>query len=99
VPGVGGFLLSDWRFHAADDFVPGVEWASFTDIDDCVSVVRHFLSHFDQARTIAEAAHRRVVAQHTYAHRARKLIKFAELWWSERRVHAAPNRSSVPAVG
>jgi spore maturation protein CgeB len=89
--------LSDWRFHASDDFVQGVEWASFTDIDDCVSAIRHYLAHFDQARSIAEAAHRRVVAQHTYAHRARRLMTFAELWRSERRDRATPKRSSAPA--
>jgi spore maturation protein CgeB len=84
VPGAGGFLLSDWRFHAADDFVPGLEWASFVDIDDCVRSIRYFMTHFDEARAIAEAAHRRVIAQHTYTDRARKLITFARLWRSER---------------
>jgi spore maturation protein CgeB len=85
VPAAGGFLLSDWRFHAEDDFVPGTEWASFTDVDECVERIRHYLAHFDDARAIAEAAHRRVLAQHTYLHRARRLITWATVWRNDRR--------------
>ncbi len=36
VPACGGFLLSDERRHAGDDFEPGTEWASFASLDDCV---------------------------------------------------------------
>jgi spore maturation protein CgeB len=79
VPAAGGFLLSDSRFHAADDFLPETEWASFTDVESCVAGIRHFLTHFDEARRIAEAAHRRVLAQHTYLHRAARLIELAAL--------------------
>lgn len=80
VPAAGGFLLSDERFHASDDFIPGVEWASFTDIEDCVNRIRYYLDHFQEARSIAEAANRRVLAQHTYLHRAKHLIAFATHW-------------------
>ena len=74
VPACGGFLLSDARRHAADDFVPGKEWAEYADADDCVAKIRHYLARFDEARAIAEAAHARVAAQHTYAQRATRLI-------------------------
>jgi spore maturation protein CgeB len=89
VPAAGGFLLSDWRFHAVDDFVPDVEWASFTDLDSCVAAIQHFLEHFGEARSIAEAAHRRVIAEHTYLHRARKLVSFATAWRDDSRSPAA----------
>ena len=84
VPAAGGFLLSDWRFHAADDFVPGTEWASFSDLDDCVERVRYYLAHFDESRAIAEAARRRVVAQHGYVHRAQRLLAYADAWRAAR---------------
>lgn len=74
VPACGGFLLSDARRHAADDFVPGEEWVEFADFEDCVNKVCFYLAHFDAARAVAEAAHARVVAQHTYAERARRLL-------------------------
>ena len=85
IPAAGGFLLSDRRGHAADDFVPGREWADFDGLDDCVAKIQYFLAHFDQSRTIAEAAHARVVAQHTYVHRAQRLIEVAADWRERRK--------------
>lgn len=75
IPACGGFLLSDARRHAADDFVAGKEWVDYADLEDCVSKIRHYLVHFDAARAIAEAAHARVMAHHTYGHRAHQLMR------------------------
>jgi spore maturation protein CgeB len=83
VPARGGFLLSDERGHAADDFVPGDEWAAFDSLDDCVAKIRFFLSHFEQSRRIAEAAHLRVMRDHTYERRAENLLA-AIAQWKER---------------
>lgn len=74
VPARGGFLLSDERRHARDDFDLAHEWAEFRDLDDCVARIEHFLGHFAETRAIAEAAHRRVIARHTYEDRARALL-------------------------
>lgn len=78
VPARGGFMLSDERRHARDDFEPGTEWADYHDLDDCIAKIRYYLGNFDETRRIAEAAHARVMRQHTYEHRARKLIEVAE---------------------
>lgn len=75
VPACGGFLLSDKREHAGKDFAPGVEWADFADLPDCVRQIHYFLEHFEQARQIAEAAHERVMREHTYRNRAVQLLK------------------------
>jgi len=75
IPACGGFLLSDARRHAADDFVAEKEWVDYAGLEDCVSKIRHYLAHFDAARAIAEAAHARVMAHHTYGHRARQLMR------------------------
>ena len=77
VPARGGFLLSDSRRHSADDFDLATEWASYDGIDDCVRKIRYYLAHFEETRRIAEAAHARVVRQHTYVHRARALLAAA----------------------
>ncbi|RTL54445.1 MAG: glycosyltransferase family 1 protein [Rhodocyclaceae bacterium] len=74
IPACGGFLLSDHRSHAAEDFMPGREWADFRTLDEAEMKIEHFLARFDESRDIAEAAHRRVMAQHTYAHRAQRLM-------------------------
>ncbi len=85
IPACGGFLLSDARRHAADDFAANREWAEYSDLDDCVAKIRYWLAHFAQARAVAEAAHARVLSQHTYAHRARRLMIALEEWREARR--------------
>ena len=76
VPACGGFLLSDQRHHAAEDFAPD-EWAGFDGLESCVALVRHYLARFDLARGIAERAHARVLRDHGYLQRARRLLDFA----------------------
>lgn len=80
VPACGGFLLSDARRHAADDFVPDREWADYADFEACVARIRHFIAHPTAARDIAEAAHARVMACHTYRHRAQTLLDAIARW-------------------
>ncbi len=84
VPACGGFLMSDTRVHAKDDFARDNEWIDFDSLDACVDKIRYYLTHFDEARDIAERAHRRVLAGHTYEHRARTLVDAAREW----RAHA-----------
>jgi spore maturation protein CgeB len=79
VPARGGFLLTDERRHAADDFDLSTEWAGFTDMDDCLAKIRYYLDRFHLARDIAEAAHARVIRDHTYEKRARHLIGAAQV--------------------
>lgn len=79
VPARGGFILSDERRHMADDFAPG-EYATFRDFEDCIARIQYHLSHFLETRAIAEAAHVRVMRDHTYEKRAQKLLDVAAQW-------------------
>lgn len=90
VPACGGFLLSDAREHARDDFIPGEEWVSFESLDDCTDKVSFYLQHYDTARDIAERAHARVMREHTYVHRAASLIDVARRWRAARGIVRAP---------
>jgi len=85
VPACGGFLLSDERRHAGEDFAPNKEWASFGDLDECVAKICYFLEHFDQARDIAEAAYHRVMLDHTYKQRAERLVAEVRAWRGDAR--------------
>lgn len=76
VPASGGFLLSDRRRHAADDFAAD-EWADYDGLDDCVSRIRDALAHPEKARALAERAHARVARDHVYRNRAARLLDFA----------------------
>lgn len=80
IPACGGFLLSDERTHALDDFVDGEEWAWFANLSDCVEKIRFHVANFDRTRQIAEAAHTRVMKQHCYPHRAEKILRFTLYW-------------------
>jgi spore maturation protein CgeB len=86
VPARGGFVLSDERRHAADDFDLAREWASYRDFEDCIARIRHFIAHFPETRAIAEAAHARVMREHTYQHRAQLLLRIADEWRSAKSV-------------
>lgn len=80
IPACGGFLLSDHRRHAVDDFSPNEDWVEFSDLDDCVNKIRYYLTHFDSSRDVADAAYHRIMQQHTYVHRAQSLISAARAW-------------------
>lgn len=80
VPACGGFLLSDERRHASGDFEPGTEWVDFHNMEDCVARIRHYIAHPGEARAIAEAAHLRVMRDHTYERRAESLIRVIREW-------------------
>jgi spore maturation protein CgeB len=76
----GGLLLSDFRAHARDDFEPEREWLDFQSVPQCVERIQHLLSDLQHARDIAEAAYSRVMAQHTYRHRASQLLALVADW-------------------
>jgi spore maturation protein CgeB len=90
VPACGGFLLSDQRPHAADDFTEGVDWVAFSNVRDCIAKIAHYVGNFGDARCIAEAAHRRVMASHRYVDRANKLLRFCLYWKQKRRLLSVP---------
>jgi len=76
VPACGGFLLSDRRRHAQDDFAAD-EWADYDGLDDCVARIQEYLAQPAKARDIAERARARVMREHLYRHRAARLLDFA----------------------
>jgi len=89
IPACGGFLLSDRREHAALSFTPGLEWADFADPQDALVQTRRWLADFAALRRVAEAAHRRVLREHTYAHRVDTLLCAAREWRASRAPHCS----------
>ncbi|MGB9700383.1 MAG: glycosyltransferase family protein [Thermodesulfobacteriota bacterium] len=78
VPACGGFLLSEERVCADIDFSLGNEIVTFKNLRDCVEKIKYYIGNISEARRIAENAYGRVLAQHTYVHRAETLIKCIE---------------------
>ncbi|TSA22762.1 MAG: glycosyltransferase family 1 protein [Betaproteobacteria bacterium] len=85
VPACGGFLLCDKRTHARDDFTIDKNWAEFDGLDDCVEKIQYWLSHFNDARDLAERCHQHVMNNHTYAQRAEKMLNAIHAWHEGRR--------------
>ncbi len=76
IPACGGFLLSDRRRHAPEDFAAD-ERAEYQGLDDCVARIRYQLAHFGESRAIAERAQARVARDHGYRQRAARLLDCA----------------------
>jgi spore maturation protein CgeB len=74
VPACGGFLLTDERIHAKDEFIEGDEIVIFRDTSDCLQKIIYYMARHDERRRIAENAYNRIFREHTYVHRAEKLL-------------------------
>ncbi len=74
VPGAGGFLLSEYAPGLEEYFEIGREIEVFRDADEMIDKVRFYLAHDRQRRAIARSGHKRVVREHTYAHRVRAIL-------------------------
>jgi len=72
--GVGSLLVTDNKRNIRDYFEPGEEIVVFDDAADCVGKVRDLLRDPDRIERMAQAAQRRVLAQHTYHNRVQDLL-------------------------
>ena len=68
------FQLADERRHLNDCFVVGDEMVTFSSLQDFRDKAAHYLANPHERIEIAEAAHQRVLAQHTYEHRMLELL-------------------------
>lgn len=74
IPACGGFLLMEDRIHVKDDFNIGEEVVTYSGIEDCKNKILFYLHEHEERRRIAENSYKRVMKEHTYKHRAMKLI-------------------------
>jgi spore maturation protein CgeB len=71
----GAFQLTDERSELAELFEAGREVATFRDVADLRSRIRHYLDHPDERCTIAARGRDRALADHTYARRMRQMLE------------------------
>lgn len=74
VAACGSFCISEARADLARFFRLEEEMVSFRDADELRRKIGYYLAHPDEARDIAARARARVLAEHTYEHRARQVI-------------------------
>ena len=68
--GSGACLLTDARENVSDLFEPDREVVTYRSAVDCIERATWLLDHPTEATRIAAAGQRRVLAEHTFAHRA-----------------------------
>jgi glycosyltransferase involved in cell wall biosynthesis len=71
----GALVLTDAVANGlADLFKVGEEIVTYADDPDLLDKIAHYLTHDTERDRIAQAGQRRVLAEHTYEHRARRLV-------------------------
>ncbi|WP_319469073.1 glycosyltransferase [uncultured Pseudodesulfovibrio sp.] len=75
VPCCGAFLLTDYRRQMEDLFEPGSEIVFFNHPDEIPGLVDMYLNAPKKRQRIAQAARKRILAEHTYDHRMRSLME------------------------
>lgn len=73
-PATGAFILTDWRVQIENLFEPGTEVICYNEPEEAGELIRRFLDHPAERRAVAQAARRRILAEHTYEHRVETLL-------------------------
>lgn len=75
VPGSNGFLLTDKAEDVDEYYKVGEEIAVFSDTDDLIAKIRHYLANEPERAAMCERAYQRTIREHTYAHRHAEIFK------------------------
>ena len=74
VPAAGAFVLTDWRAQMDDLFEPEKEVVFYRAPEEVPELIKYYLAHPEARARVAAAARKRVLAEHTYAHRLQTII-------------------------
>ncbi|MEW5768093.1 MAG: glycosyltransferase [bacterium] len=74
VSACAAFVLSDYRSDLVELFEPGQEVVFYRTIEELPSLVDYYLRHPEEREKIAARACQRVLAQHTFIHRAQEVL-------------------------
>lgn len=74
VPACQSVVITDWTHQLEDLMEPGREALAYRDGDEIPELVERAIKDQEFRQKIAEAGYRRVLSQHTYCHRLKKLI-------------------------
>lgn len=75
IAGCGAFQLVDnVRSNVANHFKIGEEIATFENIEDFKKKVEYYLGHTKERISIGEASYKRIISEHTYENRLKKIL-------------------------
>ncbi len=75
VPAAGAFCLTDWRDQIENLFEPGKEVICYHSPEEAADLIRRYLKDTAGRNAVSTAARKRVLAEHSYDHRLRALIR------------------------
>ncbi|MFV0423278.1 CgeB family protein [Oleidesulfovibrio sp.] len=75
VPACGAFVLTDWRYQMDELFEPQKEVAFYSEPKEAADMIRFYLANPSARNSIASAARKRILNEHTYEHRLQRLIR------------------------
>lgn len=75
IPGCRTLLLTNEVKGLGDYYEPGKEIVMFSEIDDLVRKIRHYLDAEEEREAIAEAGYERTLREHTYEIRFREMFE------------------------
>lgn len=76
--GSGCMLLTDERENLGELFVPGVEVAAYSSIDDCIAKLSYYIAHEEERAGIAQRGQQRTYSEHLFEHRAAQFLHLVE---------------------
>ena len=74
IPACQGFLLSDYRNEAKNFFELDKEIVCFKNYNDLQDKISYYLKHPQERERIASNGYKRVIEEHTYVNRLKKMI-------------------------
>lgn len=75
VPSCNGFLLTDHRQQISDLFEPEKEIVFYRDLEEIPELVEKYLNDKEDREKIVRAARKRILSDHTYEQRMKRLTK------------------------
>jgi len=79
IMGCGGFLLSNYQPELEEYFKNGVEYISYSSIDEVSEIAAYYLNHEDERIAIAKKGYEKVAANYTYENQLSTIFKLAGL--------------------
>ena len=74
IPACGAFMVSDYRNEIVKLFEEGKEVVYFRKKEKLPEIIDYYLAHPEERNRIASIAQKRVLKEHTYVHRMKKIL-------------------------
>jgi len=98
--GCGALLITDYKDNLQELFSIGDEIVAYRSAEECVALIKFYLTHPEEGRKIALAGQKRTLKDHTYTLRMEKTAEILERHLRSRRetgLYPAPDMTKISA--